>query len=42
MSLALCTAVFATAMVAAAVEPSHTVAVLPFRVHSAKPVDYLG
>ncbi|MCH8890213.1 MAG: outer membrane protein assembly factor BamA [Myxococcales bacterium] len=39
-SLALCAAGFA--MAAAAVEPAHTVAVLPFRVHSAKPVDYLG
>jgi TolB-like protein len=34
--------VFAIAAAAAAVEPGHTVAVLPFRVHSAKPVDYLG
>jgi outer membrane protein insertion porin family len=40
--LALCTAVFATAMGAFAVEPTHTVAVLPFRVHSAKSIDYLG
>ncbi|MFV1978635.1 MAG: hypothetical protein ACC649_04720, partial [Myxococcota bacterium] len=48
--LALCAAVFAlaaaaaavAAAAAAAVEPEHTVAVLPFRVHSAKPVDYLG
>ncbi len=41
-SLALCAAGFAMAAAAAAVEPAHTVAVLPFRVHSAKPVDYLG
>ena len=41
-SLALCAAVLASAAVATAVEPEHTVAVLPFRVHSAKPVDYLG
>jgi outer membrane protein insertion porin family len=34
-------AVFAAA-VAAAVAPEQTVAVLPFRVHSAKPLDYLG
>ncbi len=27
---------------ATAAEPEHSVAVLPFRVHSAKPVDYLG
>jgi len=38
--LVLCVAVFATA--ATAVEPEHRVAVLPFRVHSARPVDYLG
>ena len=37
---ALCAVVFAGA--AAAVETEHTVVVLPFRVHSAKPVDYLG
>jgi outer membrane protein insertion porin family len=41
-SFALCAAVFVIAATAAAVEPEHTVAVLPFRVHSAKPVDYLG
>jgi len=41
-SLALGAAVFAAATTAAAVEPTHTVAVLPFRVHSAKSVDYLG
>ncbi len=41
-SLALCTAVLAAAVAAGAVEPSHNVAVLPFRVHSAKSVDYLG
>jgi len=43
-SLALCAAVFAIAVAAtaAAVESGHTVVVLPFRVHSAKPVDYLG
>ncbi|MCH8082864.1 MAG: outer membrane protein assembly factor BamA [Myxococcales bacterium] len=40
--LGLCVAVFAIAAVAAAVESEHSVAVLPFRVHSAKPVDYLG
>jgi len=45
-SLACCAAAFAIAATAVAtataVEPEHTVAVLPFRVHSAKPVDYLG
>ncbi len=42
LSLGLFAAVFAIAAAATAVEPGHTVAVLPFRVHSAKPVDYLG
>jgi outer membrane protein insertion porin family len=41
-ALALCAAAFAIATAATAVEPERTVAVLPFRVHSAKPVDYLG
>ena len=44
--LPLCAAVLAIAATATAAapaaEPVHTVAVLPFRVHSAKPVDYLG
>ena len=40
--LALCAAVLAIAATATAVEPEHTVVVLPFRIHSAKPVDYLG
>ena len=41
-SFALCVAVFGLAAAANAVEPEHTVAVLAFRVHSSKPVDYLG
>ncbi len=42
--LALCAVVawLDAAPRAAAVEAEHRVAVLPFRVHSAKPVDYLG
>ncbi|MBW2714579.1 MAG: outer membrane protein assembly factor BamA [Deltaproteobacteria bacterium] len=42
LSLGLFATVFAIAAAATAVEPGHTVVVLPFRVHSAKPVDYLG
>ncbi len=38
--LALCASIFALG--AAAAQAAQTVAVLPFRVHSAKPVDYLG
>jgi outer membrane protein insertion porin family len=41
-ALALCASIGAGVGAATAAETARSVAVLPFRVHSAKPVDYLG